>query len=93
MTNKQLATIFAQFLYNISLSDLNKIIKANAAMIHAQMSLPLSEQRQADKLLKEIIEQALSNGSSEDISRLSGVIIQAVNHRERDKTWMPYENR
>ena len=93
MTNKQLATIFAQFLYNISLSDLNKIIKANAAMIHAQMSLPLSEQRQADKLLKEIIEQALSNGSSEDIKRLSGVIIQAVNHRERDKTWMPYENR
>ena len=93
MTNKQLANILAQFLYNISLSDLNKIIKANAAMIHAQMSLPLSEQLQADKLLKETIEQALSNGSSEDIRRLSKIIIQTVDNREGDKNWMPYENR
>ena len=80
MTNKQLANILAQFLYNISLSDLNKIIKANAAMIHAQMSLPLSEQLQADKLLKETIEQALSNGSSEDIKKLSNLISFEVSH-------------
>ena len=80
MTNKQLANILAQFLYNIGLSDLNKIIKANAAVIHAQMSLPLSEQIQADKLLKETIEQALSNGSSEDIKRLSNLISFEVCH-------------
>lgn len=78
MTNKQLATIFAQFLYNINLNDLSKIIKANEATIYAQMNLPLSEQLQADKFLKETIEQALSNGSSEDIKRLSRLIIQAV---------------
>lgn len=74
MTNKQLATIFAQLIYNITLDDLKRILTANESTIYAQMNLPLSEQLQADRFLKETIENALNRGSQEDIKRLSNLI-------------------
>lgn len=80
MTNKQLANIFAQFLYNITLDDLKRILTANESTIYAQMNLPLSEQLQADRLLKETIEGALNGGSQEDIKRLSSLISYEVSN-------------
>lgn len=80
MTNKQLANILAQFLYNITLDDLKRILTANKSTIYAQMNLPLSEQLQADKFLKETIEDALNGGSQEDIKRLSNLISYEVSN-------------
>lgn len=80
MTNKQLANIFAQFLYNITLDDLKRILTANKSTIYAQMNLPLSEQLQADRFLKETIEDALNGGSQEDIKRLSNLISYEVSN-------------